>query len=89
MSRGQQKLLAASLVLGQLKNLQGRTGTRSVLLLDDIAAELDKGSLSRLIDAVTGLGIQLFITALSRQDVPLDKPHALFHVEQGKVSSVV
>jgi len=88
-SRGQQKLLAASLVLGQLKNLQGRTGTRSVLLLDDIAAELDKGSLSRLIDAVTGLGIQLFITALSRQDVPLDKPHALFHVEQGMVSSVV
>ena len=28
-SRGQQKLLAASLVLGQLQNLQGRTGARA------------------------------------------------------------
>ncbi len=88
-SRGQQKLLAASLVLGQLKNLHGQTGARSVLLLDDIAAELDKDSLARLIEAISGLGIQIFITALSRDDVPLDRPHSLFHVEQGKVSSVV
>ncbi|MGB5622722.1 MAG: DNA replication/repair protein RecF [Gammaproteobacteria bacterium] len=88
-SRGQQKLLAASLVLGQLKNLERRTGTQSVLLLDDIAAELDKDSLTRLIGAVSGLGVQIFITALSRDDVPLDRPYRLFHVEQGKVLSVV
>ena len=88
-SRGQQKLLAASLVLAQLQDLQDRRGVRSVLLLDDIAAELDPDSLKRLVEAVTGLGCQLFITSLGREDVPLDKPHALFHVEQGKVVSVV
>lgn len=88
-SRGQQKLLAASLVLAQLQDLQDRRGVRSVLLLDDMAAELDTGSLARLVEAVTGLGCQLFITSLGRDDIPLEMPHAAFHVEQGKVSSVV
>ncbi|MGB5248377.1 MAG: DNA replication/repair protein RecF [Gammaproteobacteria bacterium] len=88
-SRGQQKLLAASLVLGQLRNLEVRKDLRSVLLLDDIAAELDAGSLSRLMEAVTDLGSQLFVTALDRRDVPIEGEHAVFHVEQGKVLSVV
>ena len=88
-SRGQQKLLAASLVLAQLQDLRDRRGVRSVLLLDDMAAELDPSSLKRLVEAVTGLGCQLFMTSLGREDVPLDMPHAAFHVEQGKVVSVV
>jgi DNA replication and repair protein RecF len=88
-SRGQQKLLAASLVLAQLQDLQDRRGIRGVLLMDDIAAELDRESLGKLMEAVTGLGAQLFITALGRHDVPMDRSHSLFHVEQGKVVSVV
>ena len=88
-SRGQQKLLAASLVLAQLQDLQDRRGVRSVLLLDDMAAELDPDSLKRLVASVSGLGCQLFITSLGREDVPLEMPHAAFHVEQGKVASVV
>jgi DNA replication and repair protein RecF len=88
-SRGQQKMLAASLVLGQLKDLEERKGVRSVLLLDDIAAELDAGSLARMMEAVAGVGSQLFVTALDRGDVPITGHHAVFHVEQGKLSSVV
>ena len=54
-----------------------------------LAAELDRESLGKLMEAVTGLGAQLFVTALGRHDVPMDRSHSLFHVEQGKVVSVV
>jgi DNA replication and repair protein RecF len=88
-SRGQQKLLAAGLVLGQLRHLQRHATAGSVLLLDDMAAELDEARLARFLKVVVDLGVQLFVTALTPDAIPLPKPHRLFHVEQGKLRSVV
>jgi len=88
-SRGQQKLLAASLVLGQLHHLERSKGLRSVLLVDDAAAELDRGRLTRLMTAVSSLEAQLFVTALDPGDLDLANDFAVFHVEQGKVSTMV
>ena len=88
-SRGQQKLLAASLVLGQLQHLRMERDIRSVLLLDDVAAELDGSHLARFIEAVCSIDLQLFVTTLDRDAIPVSHPSKLFHVEQGKVSSVV
>jgi DNA replication and repair protein RecF len=84
-SRGQQKLLAAALTLAQLALQEGQQPGRSVLLLDDPAAELDGDSLARLLAVVRELPVQLFVTAL-RPDLPgLGEPGALFHVEQGTI----
>lgn len=88
-SRGQQKLLAASLVLGQLRHLEQSVGLRSVLLLDDAAAELDRQRLDRLMTAVASLDAQMFVTALDPGDLGLDGDFAMFHVERGKVAAVV
>jgi DNA replication and repair protein RecF len=88
-SRGQQKLLAAALTLAQLAVQEERAPGSGALLLDDPAAELDAGNLGRLLTVVRELDVQLFVTAL-RPDLPgLGAPGALFHVEHGRVETVV
>ncbi len=85
-SRGQQKLLAAALTLAQLAVQEEVAPGRGALLLDDPAAELDQQSLGRLLDLVSELSVQLFVTAL-RADLPgLGQPGAVFHVEQGRIT---
>ncbi len=88
-SRGQQKLLAATLVLAQLAHLRSVMDLRSILLLDDLAAELDPMRLGRLREVVCSLDAQLFLTALQRSDLAGWNCAATFHVEQGEVLSVL
>ena len=63
-SRGQQKLLAAALLIAQVKLFPADAAVRPTLLLDDPAAELDQDHLACLIDAVSGQGNQLVVTTL-------------------------
>jgi DNA replication and repair protein RecF len=88
-SRGQQKLLGATLVLAQLAHLRSARKMRSILLLDDLAAELDAKAVERLREVISSLEAQLFLTALRRSDLAAWNCGAVFHVEQGKVLSVV
>ena len=88
-SRGQQKLLAAGLILGQLRHVRRDSGIRSVLLLDDMAAELDAQRLGRFLSVVRELDVQLFVTALTEDAVSLPEPQRMFHVERGTVSKMV
>ncbi len=90
-SRGQQKLAASSLLLGQLK-CDAELGSSVVgLLVDDPAAELDSGNLERLLDEIVRLPAQLFITALDPQNEALQRlpPAARFHVEHGSVTRLI
>ena len=82
-SRGQQKLLASGMVLAASEVAQVALERPLLLLLDDPAAELDAGSLERLMGAVNGLGCQVVATSLERGalDVPADA--GVFHVEHG------
>ena len=84
-SRGQQKLLAAGLILAQVALQEAYTPGRTALLIDDPAAELDPENLERLVAVVRKLPVQLFVTSL-RQDLPgFGVPGATFHVEQGSI----
>jgi DNA replication and repair protein RecF len=88
-SRGQQKLLAAALIIAQLellKALQGRAGT---LLLDDPAAELDSNKLAALMEQILLLEAQLIVTATAGSTPGLPSPGMRFHVEQGALSSML
>lgn len=88
-SRGQEKLLGAALVLAQLQHLSeaGDSDRESpVLLLDDPAAELDGERLSRFMGEVVTARAQLFITTLDADAVPTPESAAMFHVEQGAFS---
>ena len=88
-SRGQQKLLAASLLLGQVAHLAAARDIQPVLLVDEVASELDRGRLDALMGLIQGLDSQLFVTALEADAVSLPGPVTRFHVEQGKLLSVV
>ncbi len=88
-SRGQQKLLAAALVIAQAVHLKNAVSVDTILLLDDLPAELDATSLDRLLAVIRPLEAQVFMTSLERRDFNLNGPTQVFHVEQGKVRSVL
>lgn len=92
LSRGQQKLLVLAWHLAQIEVLKSISGRSSLLLLDDLAAELDERNTSLFIESLnnlgvsvvaTGLDIALYQRVLSRLDL-LHKAR-MFHVEHGKI----
>jgi DNA replication and repair protein RecF len=84
-SRGQQKLLAASLLVAQVK-LFPEGGVRPTLLLDDPAAELDSEHLAGLIGEVSQQAAQLVVTTLHPEFAAFGTPGRRFSIEQGVVT---
>jgi DNA replication and repair protein RecF len=85
LSRGQQKLVAAAMVLALLRRLREMQSSPPTLLLDDPAAELDSQRLAALVQLVAELDCQLIITSLDPDLGIFGKPERVFHVEQGAV----
>ena len=85
-SRGQQKLIAASLLLAQIQHLQQHSARNCVVLLDDIRAELDKHHAHALFAALQSLKCQVFLSAIEPDDINLCgwENAKMFHVKQGK-----
>lgn len=88
-SRGQQKVLAGALLLAQAAYLHQTTGRQCLLLLDDLAAELDADHLSRFLDLVQETQAQTFLTSVESARLPSWPEARRFHVEQGKITQVV
>lgn len=86
-SRGQQKLLAATLVIAQTRYVAAQTGRELILLVDDPAAELDRENRRRLFDLLQHIPAQMFVTALEVEDLPWSDQGLMFHVEHGRLSS--
>lgn len=83
LSRGQQRILACALLLTQLQLVNAASGRKSLVLLDDITAELDHNNALRMVELCASFGGQLLVTALSAR--PLGdalNAAAVFHVEQ-------
>jgi DNA replication and repair protein RecF len=85
-SRGQQKLLACSMVLAATEIVQTHLEQPMLLLLDDPAAELDENSLGRLMEQVFSLGCQVIATTLDPGALSFPETPAMFHVEQGNLT---
>ncbi|MEE8342704.1 MAG: DNA replication/repair protein RecF [Gammaproteobacteria bacterium] len=90
-SRGQQKLLVISLLLAQAQAYSGLTENSSLLLVDDLAAELDHEYRMRAFNLLIRTEAQLFLTALDPEiwTAPSDLGTRMFHVEHGNVSEMV
>ena len=82
-SRGQQKLLACSMVLAATEVVQTHLERPMLLLLDDPAAELDQDSLARLMGQVFALGAQIVATSLAPDVLSFPEKPAMFHVKHG------
>ena len=87
-SRGQQKLLACSLILAAVEVVQTQLEKPLLLLLDDPTAELDAESLRRLMGCVAKLGCQVIATTLEPDRTLFHEAPRLFHVEHGAVQTV-
>ena len=89
-SRGQQKLIAASLLLAQIDHIQRYSEQKCVVLLDDIRAELDQQHAHALVSALQTLGCQVFITAIEAEQIDLSgwEDTKVFHVKQGACNAV-
>ncbi|MFC6053687.1 DNA recombination protein RecF [Acinetobacter sp. Ac_877] len=93
LSRGQKKLLVMALKLSQIAMLHD-CNKETVVLLDDLTAELDLTAQQRLIERLSQLGSQVFITTLDHESVQkhlhdLSISYQLFNVENGTVQVVV
>ena len=90
-SRGQQKLLVCALRLAQITHLKKETNQESVLLVDDLAAELDIQHRQSLIELLIDTHAQLFVTATEHNSfvLPPEIESKMFHVEHGELKEVV
>jgi DNA replication and repair protein RecF len=87
-SRGQQKLLASSLLMAQLSLFPNDAQIRPTLLLDDPAAELDSERLLGLIGEVTAQSVQLVVTSLSSNFDAFGMPGRRYVISGGAVEQV-
>lgn len=84
-SRGQQKLLAAALLMAQVKLFPQDSPVRPSLLLDDPAAELDHEHLGVLIQEVSAQAIQLMVTTLHGEFSAFGTPGRSYRIEDGRL----
>lgn len=89
LSRGQQKLLVLALYLAQIQCLVDIKNKRTVVLIDDISAELDSQNLQLIFDRLAALETQIICTALDmsivQKALPNNEIYKMFHVEHGKI----
>lgn len=86
-SRGQQKLLAAALLMAQIKLFPESSAVQPTLLLDDPAAELDDEHLAALIREVSGQSVQLVVTTLHGEFGAFGEPGKRYRMDAGRASA--
>ncbi len=84
-SQGQQRSCALALRIAEVGLMAERTGERPVLLLDDLASELDTGRRQRLLEMLHDSG-QVFMTTTRPSDFPEDIGFAAtWKIRQGEL----
>lgn len=88
-SRGQGKLLVATLYAGLAKFIARETGRSPVFLVDDLHAELDDNMCGQAVDIITSCGGQSIFTAIRPSDLPavIERTAEVFHVEHHRTAS--
>lgn len=88
-SRGQAKILAASLLLAQATFYQRQSNASTTLLADDLAAELDTEHLTMLLQRLREIGSQVILTTIEQHPAVTGLAAAVFHVKQGNCLKMI
>ena len=89
-STGEQKALLIGLVLAQARAVKAGAGVPPILLLDEVAAHLDRARRKSLLEALAALGSQSWMTGTDAQLFEaMVETGAIFHVEDGRISEVM
>jgi DNA replication and repair protein RecF len=86
LSRGEQKNVAACLLLSQAELLK-RAGQDPVILLDDLASEFDQRHFKEVLRKALSCASQVWVTGVLANG--LEGEPAVFHVEHGNILKVV
>jgi len=86
LSRGEQKILSAALLLAQAGFLKSR-GESPVILLDDLASEFDSFHYKKVLQKFLEVAGQVWVTGTS--EPVYSGPCSVFHVEHGAVREMV
>ncbi len=87
MSRGEQKVLTAAMILTQAQ-LICASEEKPILLLDDLSSELDEAHFNKVLAAGLSLGVQTWLTGTGQLPsfAAEVEGFAMFHVKQGEVA---
>jgi len=90
LSRGQQKLLIVALYLAHVETLYSEFNISTMVLLDDLTAELDSTNVIRVLNYLKGLDSQVICSSLEFDEklyeaISSDHGLKVFHVEQGNL----
>jgi DNA replication and repair protein RecF len=85
-SRGEQKVLSAALLLAQAAILKS-IGDKPVVLLDDLASEFDEDHFERVLSKFLETGAQVWLTGT--REPQFSGEHTVFHVEHGIVHKML
>jgi len=89
-STGEQKALLIGLVLAQARAVRTGAGVSPILLLDEVAAHLDRARRRSLLEALAALGSQSWMTGTDAQLFEaIGEEGAVFHVEDGLIREVM
>jgi len=86
LSRGQQKMLVFALNAAMSHLIEARTGRVPILLVDDLAAELDRHNQEALLGELCDRGGQVFVASIGTDVTELELAGtSMFHVEHGRL----
>ena len=89
-STGEQKALLIGLVLAQARAVKAGAGIAPILLLDEVAAHLDRARRKSLLEALAALGSQSWMTGTDAQLFEaMVETGVIFHVEDGRISQAM
>jgi len=89
-STGEQKALLIALVLAQARAVKAGAGVAPLLLLDEVAAHLDRTRRASLLEALAALGSQSWMTGTDAQLFEeIGRKGTVFAVEDGSVREAV
>lgn len=88
-SRGQQKLIANIMLLSQSKDFFDKKKFSSIILVDDLSAELTLEMQEKVLERLFETKSQIFLTALNDSvlaDILCEMDANVFHVEHGEIT---
>lgn len=88
-SRGQQKLIANIMLLSQAKDFFEKKSFPSIILVDDLSAELTLEMQEKLLERLFETKSQIFLTALNDSvlaEILCEMDSGVFHVEHGEIT---
>ncbi len=88
-SRGQQKLIANIMLLSQSKEFYEKREFPSIILVDDLSAELTLDMQEKILERLFETKSQIFLTALNDSvlaDILCEMDANVFHVEHGEIT---